>query len=111
MDGAQSKLSPKDAGAMGIQSFKEIMPEQSSQRVLLEGLEFEPDQDIWVVTIGFDSWRVVPEPEVLHESAFSALKKVILDMHDKTVVRQIVREFRTVYLNARDGTFVKMKQG
>ena len=110
MDGAQSKLSPKDAGAMGIQSFKEIMPEQSSQRVLLEGLEYDPDMDTWAVTIGFDTLRPVPVARIVGPFQ-NALGSLIESLVERTVESEVVREFRTLYLKASDGSFVKMEHG
>ena len=111
MDGVQSKLSPKDAGAMGIQSFKEIMPEQSSQRVLLEGLEYDPDMDTWAVTVGFDTVRSAPEPTVMLGSKPSPVDQLRDWVIARKVESEVVREFRTFILNAKDGSLVKMKHG
>ena len=103
MDGTQSKLSPRDAGSWGIQSFKEIMPEESSKRVLLEGLEYDTRTDLWAVTVGFDTTRLVPQVWPTTAS-IAALGPPYGD-------KEIVREFRTLYLKASDGTFVKMEHG
>ena len=109
MDGTQSKLSPRDAGSLGIQSFKEIMPEESSKRVLLEGLEYDTRTDLWAVTVGFDTTRLVPQ--VWPTTASIAANPHISALGPPYGDKEIVREFRTLYLKASDGTFVKMEHG
>ena len=110
MDGAQARLSPKDAGAKGIESFKQIMPLESYHRVLLEGLELDADSDRWIVTIGFDSIRpVLKQP--FSSGYDNALLKMFGSIAEKPVESEVVREFRTFILDASDGRFVKMEHG
>ena len=111
MDTLQNRLSPKDAGVLGVALFKEIMPLQSSDRVLLEGLNFDDENNLWEVTIGFDTFRILPETQTIRPRFFgqsSAVRQLIESMAEKKIEQETVREFRTVYLKATDGSFVKM---
>ena len=110
MDTLQNKISPKDAGALGVKFFQDVMPSGSFDRVLLEGLELDDVNNRWEVTVGFDSVRALPKPEKVIPSIFaiSAISRFVDEMSEKVVEQEIVREFRTVYLKASDGSFVKM---
>ena len=111
MDTLQNRISPKDAGVLGVQLFKEVMPAETYDRVLLEGLVLDEVNDRWEVTVGFDTLRTIPDAErniggiYTGTSAVDTLARRLLG---KTVAQEIVREFRTLYLKAADGSFVKM---
>lgn len=111
MDTLQNRISPKDAGLLGVQFFKDVMPPENYDRVLLEGLELDEDNNRWEVTVGFDTFRAIPEATMRipgqHDTG-SSIKSLIDSMVGKVIKPEIIREFRTVYLKAADGSFVKM---
>lgn len=107
-DGAAPTISPKEAIALGRQYFADLMGEQSSARVLLEGLSIDPLSGNWVVTMGFDSERIKPKRSLISGGAFSELNKAIDQLSTKYQDTEMIREFRTVHLSSTDGSFVKL---
>lgn len=109
MDTLQNRISPRDAGVLGVQFFREVMPADTFDRVLLEGLELDEVDDRWEVTVGFDTFRatrgVGKAFPGIYDIGSSSLSEMVLG---KTAALDVVREFRTVYLKAADGSFVKM---
>ena len=99
-DGASPPLSPKEAIALGMTYFTDLMEGQPTVRVLLEGLELDHDSGNWVVTFGFDSKREKP----VGVSPFAALKPIL-----RAPEVEILREFRSVHLSSEDGQFVKLE--
>ena len=102
MDTLQPVIAPKDAISVGSRYFHDIMADQPTKRVLLEGLEYIERQRRWIVTLGFDSVRKVPLDgigQMIHQAATGLPEKF-----------EIVREFRTIHVSARDGSFIKMER-
>ena len=106
-DGASPPLTPKEAIALGMTYFTDLMEGQPTVRVLLEGLELDHDSGNWVVTFGFDSKREKPfvvSPFLGTLSAAAAKAAASL-----TPETEILREFRSVHLSSEDGQFVKLE--
>lgn len=104
-DGASPTLPPKEAIALGLKYFTELMESQPTKRVLLEGLRLDEDKGNWVVTFGFDSARKVePSLSELERSVGGSLANLI--RRDET---EILREFRAVHLSSTSGDFVKLE--
>ena len=99
MDTLPGRISPKEAGEIGAQYFREMMEGQPTPRLLLEGLEYIERQKRWVVTLGFDSERSVP---------VSGLERLMPEAPLER--REVIREFRSVHISARDGSFIKMER-
>jgi hypothetical protein len=97
-----TQLKAKEAVEAGFRHFKELFSDATDSRVLLEGLEFLREENQWRVTIGFDSSRkVLQHGKVPHIFAQ-------LGMGDNKSAP--VREFRHFFLNANDGSLVKLGQ-
>ncbi|MGQ0566350.1 MAG: hypothetical protein ACT4OK_14940 [Gemmobacter sp.] len=102
-DGTSPTISPREAIALGMKYFTELMEDQPTSRVLLEGLALEERTGNWVVTVGFDSEREVPS----RVSPLEAMTRALSSHYSATV--EIVREFRAVKLSSLDGQFVKLE--
>lgn len=87
-DGASHGLSPKEAIEQGMRYLVEYMGDQLGTRVLLEGLKLQRGE--WVVSYGFDSRKAL--------DGFASLAGV----------GDIVREFRSIRLSQKDGSFVAL---
>lgn len=108
MDTLQTRLSPKDAGIRAAEIFREIMPDQTQNRMLLEGLDYDDKGDVWQVTLGFDTVRDMLTPHPLAANIEGTLRRMADAFAERHAEREVVREFRTIYLKAADGSFVKM---
>lgn len=106
-DGASPTLSPKEAIALGMKYFSELMEDQPTLRVLLEGLKLDHDNGNWVVTFGFDSKREKPISPSPFSTALSAVE--VLAMAHMAPEIEIVREFRSIFLSSVDGKFIKLE--
>jgi hypothetical protein len=105
-DGTSPTLPPKEAIALGMKYFRELMEGQPTPRILLEGLDLDEDHGNWIVTFGFDSEREKPH-------ALSPLAEIREAMNPGGVlfgkpVVEILREFRSIHLSTSDGKFVKL---
>lgn len=99
MDTAHPWIQPKQAIDAAFVLFEQFMG--SRERILLEGLHLDQGLNQWAVTIGFDSEREVPgKPDISLLAAGMTFNR--LPHHEKH------REFRTFFLSASDGSFVKM---
>jgi hypothetical protein len=107
-DGASPTLSPKEAIALGKTFFDELMEEQETPRLLLEGLQFDSRRGNWIVTFGFDSEREKPFTQSAAERMREGMSPIASLIH--TPVMEILREFRSIHLSARDGKFVKLER-
>ena len=113
MDGAQARISPKEAGTVGVRLFEEIMSEHHPERVLLEGLASDERKGQWLVTVGFDTVRrsVAPKTLKVTRPNLNALGTLLESLSPGEYKREVVREFRTLTLKASDGSFVKLAHG
>lgn len=107
-DGASPTLSPKEAIALGKKYCDELMEEQETPRVLLEGLQFDSRRGNWVVTFGFDSEREKLFTQSAAERMDEAMNPVASILRKPAM--EILREFRSIHLSARDGKFVKLER-
>ena len=98
MDTPQRRITPKEAVALGFSEFENLFDRKSLKHVLLEGLELVEETDQWRVTIGFDSGSF---------KEYSA-PFVVQGLGEKT--KEPIRAFRSVYLRADDGRFVRMER-
>lgn len=108
-DGASPTLPPKEAIALGMKYFRELMEGQPTPRILLEGLDLDEDHGNWVVTFGFDSERIRPDnlsPAQIMREAMDIAAEYL-----RKPVVEILREFRSVHLSSSDGKFVKLEHG
>jgi len=108
-DGAAPTISPRDAIALGRRYFDELMGDQSAARVLLEGLSFDEGSGHWVVTIGFDSDRLLPKRSLIGGGPAAELDKTIKQAFGVLQEYELIREFRAVHLSSTDGSFVKLE--
>ena len=99
METLQDRISAKAAVDAAFGHFKELFGTAHTSHVLLEGLEYFDRDDEWRVVIGFDSGR--------HKDTGGPLLAV--GIGPKTI--EPIREFRTIYLDARDGSFRRMDNG
>lgn len=98
MDGDQSVLKAKEAVDAAFSLFKEFFSSKDVKRVLLEGLEFLERDQRWKVTIGFDAGGVkISEPSY-----------PTMGILPGNTTREPIREFRDFYLNAHDGSLVRI---
>jgi hypothetical protein len=95
MDTLQDRIGAKDAVDAAFRFFRELFGGTKTSHVLLEGLEYDERDDRWRVVIGFDTGR--------HKETNGSL---LATMGQKTT--EPISELRTIYVNARDGTFVSM---
>lgn len=98
----QTPIVAKEAIDRGYQAFRDIMQREQTPRVLLEGLNYDHERDIWIVTFGFDSER---------KKAVSGLQRLLVSsrsLYDEGEF-EIVREFRSILLSGHDGSFVRME--
>ena len=97
MDTVEQRLSPKEAIDAGFRVFREFFAGTRTSHVLLEGLEFFEKEDRWSVTIGFDTERRREKREGL----------AALTLGGNT--SEPIREIREFLVDAKDGSFVRMK--
>jgi len=94
---AQKEFKAKDAIEAAFAVFHDFYSvETGSQPIrnpLLEGIEYLEDDHQWMVTIGFDIGRN---------------KKTGSQMALFNQTTEPIRETRRIYLNANDGTFLRM---
>jgi hypothetical protein len=102
-DGASPTIPPREAIALGKKYFIELMEDQPTPRVLLEGLALDEESGNWVVTIGFDSERKKPRQGSYLQAYVTALSSGSAEEFE------MVREFRSVWISSLDGQFVKME--
>ena len=98
MDALQEKIAPKRAVECGFEVFREMFDESHLRHVLLEGLELDDDEGAWKVSIGFDAGRTRVR------GAGAALVKPATDTETEPI-----REIRTIWLRADDGTFMRLE--
>ena len=96
MDTLQGRISPKRAIDEAFKTFRDFFSGVRTMHILLEGLEYLEVGDEWRVTIGFDSGR----------SKETGGPFVSAGLGQKT--SEPIREFRSIYLNAKDGAFLRM---
>ena len=95
MDGDHTVLLAKDAIDTAFRLFYEYFPRSAAmKRVLLEGLEFDSEEQLWVVKIGFEVGRVKETRAMLNFGPTTS---------------EPIREIREFHLNAADGALVRMK--
>lgn len=99
MDTLQDRMNAKAAVDAAFVHFRELFGSARTTHVLLEGLEYLDSEDQWRVVIGFDAGR--------HKDSGGPL--LTMGLGPKTT--EPIREFRTIYINARDGSFVRMDNG
>jgi hypothetical protein len=93
------QLTAKQAIEVAFRLFREFFEPGPKPNALLEGLEFVEGKAEWVVTIGFDTGRVIDTRNVLEKSDPFAFA---------SGARQAVREARAFHLGANDGKLLKM---
>ena len=104
-DGASPPLTPKEAIALGMKYFTDLMDGQPTVRVLLEGVELDHNSGNWVVTFGFDSKR-----EKLKSTSIPRYSAMLAMLEEGMIPDlEIVREFRSVLLSSKTGEFVKLE--
>ena len=89
-----AKFSAKEAIKAAFNHFHELFAEANIDNVLLEGVEFLHEEDVWKVTIGFDAGRRRHVPGV-QASLFGP-------------VLEPVREFRHLYIFDSTGDLKRM---
>ena len=99
MDDANTIIKARDAIQSAFDLLEQYFPATDRRNTLLEGLEYLDSEDQWRVVIGFDTGR--------HKESGGPL--LTMGLGPKTT--EPIREFRTIYLNARDGSFVRMDNG
>lgn len=103
-DGASPTIPPRDAIALGIKYFSELMESQPKSRVLLEGVSLDGSSGNWIVTFGFDSERTKPARVSPLLDALAGTTSAL-----RTPEVEILREFRSVHIDSSDGRFIKME--
>ena len=98
MDTLQDRINAKAAVNAAFGHFKDLFGSARTSHVLLEGLEYSDSADEWRVVIGFDTGR--------QKETGSPVDGVL---GRKTT--EPIREFRSIYINACDGSFVRMENG
>lgn len=98
MDGDQSVLKAKEAVDAAFSLFREFFPHKEVKRVLLEGLEYLEHDQFWKIRIGFDAGGVK-----ISEPSYSTM-----GILPGNTTREPIREFRDFYLNAHDGSLVRI---
>jgi hypothetical protein len=89
----KDRLNAKQAIEAGFQLFQDFFDKADTSRVLLEGLEYLESDGEWLVTIGFDAGR---KKETSSSFGFG----------ERTL--EPVREKRQFFLNAKDGSLLRM---
>ncbi len=97
MDTLHARISPKAAVAAGFQLFRELFAGARTSHVLLEGLDYVEHEDAWHVRIGFDAGR--------NKETGGAFANA--GIGQKTV--EPLREYRSFYLNATTGDFIRVE--
>ena len=103
---AHSKLSAKEAIEVAFGYFDDFFdanPENIHHK-LLESVEFDPEKEIWDITIGFNVGRAVREATPKNAQLAGILGSLSTE-------KEYAREFRTVTVSAVDGAFVRMRSG
>lgn len=100
MDGAQPGLKAKDAIDAGFKVFREFFSGTKLTHVLLEGLEYDYEEDQWTVTIGFDTGRIRETREGLASVAPGLAG---------TKISEPLRDSREFLIKGADGSFVRMR--
>lgn len=101
MEKDRTKLAPKEAVEKAFEHFRLFFAGQITDHVLLEELEHNDDKKEWRVVIGFDVGR-----EKRGDGYGPASTSLLggLMPHE----REPIREYRTIYLNDSDGSFIRM---
>jgi hypothetical protein len=97
MDTLQDRLSAKSAVNAAFVYFKDLFSDARTFHVLLEGLEYLDVADQWRVVIGFDTGR----KKEAGNSFVSA------GLGERTT--EPIREMRAIFVDAREGSFVRME--
>ena len=100
MDGAQNGLKAKDAIDAGFKVFREFFAGTKMSHVLLEGLEYSEEDDLWSVIIGFDTGR--------NKETREGLGAIVPGMAG-VKTSEPIRDFREFIIRGKDGSFVRMR--
>jgi hypothetical protein len=88
-------LDLKNAIKKAFEHFELIYEGEKLPNKLLEEIEYDDQDDIWKVVIGFDSNRITTKTEGAA-------------MFGSTTVREKERKYKQIRLKGKDGSFVKM---
>lgn len=90
-------LTAEEAIEKGFEYFEKFVRGTKKSHILLEGLELSSDDTQWIVTIGFDIGRIRTDA-----GSFGTMLP--------GRGREPIREFSEIFINAVDGSFVKLGQ-
>lgn len=85
----------KEAVKKAFEHIEILYEKQPLPNKLLEEIEFNHDDNVWNVVIGFDSQKIIEKSE--GPLMFQTVK-----------TKENERKFKKIVMNGEDGTFIKM---